>query len=102
MNRKEEKRKVAKNLHRQFAHVMPVKLTELMKNADINNKELCVIIKEIAKEYEVCSKYQKKKCAAIDLKEWTFQEKVWLINIVDHLTSDTVQLVSFIQKGKRL
>ena len=61
MNRKEEKRKVAKNLHRQFAHVMPVKLTELMKNADINNKELCVIIKEIAKEYEVCSKYQKKK-----------------------------------------
>ena len=42
------------------------------------------------------------ECAAIDLKEWTFQEKVWLINIVDHLTSDKVQLVSFIQKGKRL
>ena len=43
-----------------------------------------------------------KECAAMDLKQWSFQGKVWLINIVDHLTRDTVQLVSFIQKGKRL
>ena len=38
---------------------MSVKLIELLKNADINNKELCVIIEEITKECEVCLKYQK-------------------------------------------
>ena len=40
MNSKEEKRKVAKNIHRQFGHPTPVKLTELLKNVDITDKEL--------------------------------------------------------------
>ena len=61
MNSKEEKRKVAKNLCRHFGHPTTVKLIELLKNADISNKELCVIMEEIAKECEVCLKYQKKK-----------------------------------------
>ena len=26
------------------------------------------------------------KCVAMDLKQWSCQEKVWLIHIVDHLT----------------
>ena len=80
MNRKAEKRKVAKNLHRQFAHATPVKLTELMKNADINNKELCVIIKEIAKEYEVCSKYQTACVIHSKRKEVIVQiiSKIWI------------------------
>ena len=61
MNSKEEKRKVAKKLLRQLGHHTSVKLIELLKNADFNDKELCVIIKEITKECEVCLKYQKKK-----------------------------------------
>ena len=40
MNSKEEKRKGAKNIHRQFGHPTPVKLTELLKNVDITDKEL--------------------------------------------------------------
>ena len=48
-------------LHRQFGHLTSVKLIELLENADINDKELCVIIEEITKECEVCLKYQKKK-----------------------------------------
>ena len=32
-----------------------------MKNADVNDKELCEIIEEITKECEVYLKYQKKK-----------------------------------------
>ena len=59
MNSKEEKRKVAKKLLRQLGHHTSVKLIELLKNADFNDKELCVIIKEITKECEVCLKYQK-------------------------------------------
>ena len=34
---------------------------ELLKNADINDKKLCVIIEEITKECKVCLKYPKKK-----------------------------------------
>ena len=37
VNSKEEKRKVAEKLHRQFGHPASVKLLELLKNADINN-----------------------------------------------------------------
>ena len=58
INSKEEKHKIAKKLHRQFGHPASVKLVELLKNADISNKELCVIIEKITKE---CLKYQKKK-----------------------------------------
>ena len=40
MNSKEKKRKVKKKLHRQFGHPTSVKRIELLKNADINDKEL--------------------------------------------------------------
>ena len=105
MNNKEGKCKASKKLHRQFGHPTSVKRIELLKNAGVNDKELCEIIEEIAKECEVCLKYQKKKkkkkirpvvgfplvtefneCIAMDLKQWSYQNKVWLIHIVDHLT----------------
>ena len=44
INNKVEKHKIAKKLHRQFGHPTSVKLIELLKNADINDKELFVII----------------------------------------------------------
>ena len=43
MNSKEEKH------NRQFGHPTPLKLIELLKNTDINNKKLCVIMEEIMK-----------------------------------------------------
>ena len=59
---KEEKCKAAKKLDRQFGYPMSVKLMELLKNADMNDKELCVIIiEEVTKESGVCLKYQKNK-----------------------------------------
>ena len=91
---KEEKCKVAKKLHRQFGQVKSIKLIELLKNGDI--------IEEIMKECEVSLKYQKKQqirpvagfplanefheYVVTDLKQWSYQNKVWLIHIVDHLT----------------
>ena len=91
---KEEKHKVAKKLHRQFGHAKSIKLIKLLKNTEI--------IEEIMKECEVSLKYQKKKqirpvagfplanefneYVAMDLKQWSYQNKVWLIHIVDHLT----------------
>ena len=58
---KEEKCKSCKEVHRQFLHPTSAKLIELLKNADINDKELCVIIEEITNKCEVCLKYQKKQ-----------------------------------------
>ena len=82
---------------------MSVKLLELLKNADVNDKELCEIMEEITKDCEVSLKYQKhtkkirpvvgfplatefNECVDMDLKQWSNQNKVWLIHIVDHLT----------------
>ena len=59
MNSKEEKLKVANKLYGQFGQPTSVKLIELLRNADANDKELCEIIEETTKECEVCLKYQK-------------------------------------------
>ena len=90
-----------KELHRQFGHPTSVKLIKLLKNADVNDKELCVIVEEITNDCEVCLKYQKdqirpvaefplatefNECVAMDLNQWSYQDKVSLIHIVDHLT----------------
>ena len=116
---KDEKCKFAKKLHRQFGHPTSVKHIGLLKNADINSKELYVIIEEITKQCEVCLKYQKKqikpvvgfplvtkfnKYVAMDLKLGSYQEKVCLIHIVDHLTQYNASCViqSKNQKGKML
>ena len=50
MNGKEEKRNFLKKLHRQFGHLYKVRFIELLKNAEISYKELCVIIEEITKK----------------------------------------------------
>ena len=116
MNSKEENRKVAKKLHRQFRHTTSVKLIELLKNADTNDKELCVIIKEITKECEVCSKTLKKQTrpvvgfplatefneyVAMYLNQWSYQDKVWLTHIVHHLTRYSASCV-IQSKGKEV
>ena len=96
---KEEKCKVAKKLHRQFGQVKSIKLIELLKNGDIIEE---IMKEEIMKECEVSLKYQKKQqirpvagfplanefheYVVTDLKQWSYQNKVWLIHIVDHLT----------------
>ena len=83
-----------------FGQPTSVKLIELLKNADINDKELCVIIEEVTKESELCSKYQKSQIRTVrfplatefneyvpvDLKQWSYQDKVWLIYTVHYLT----------------
>ena len=82
---KEEKRNVEKKLHREFGQPTSVKLIEVFKNADMNDKELCIIIEEVTKECEVCLKYKRKsqirtvvtlpratefnECVAMDLKQ---------------------------------
>ena len=99
MNSKEKKRKVTRKLHRHLRHPTSVKLIELLKNADINEKEICVIIEKIVKFAWNTKNPQQirpvagfpsgtefNKCVTMDLKRWFYQQKVWLIHIVDHFT----------------
>ena len=96
-----EKEKIAIKLHRQFSHPSSDKLIPLLKDANINDKQLFDIVKNINGNCKVCQKYKKPKpkpivsfplaktfteTVALDLKEWKSNLTVWLLHIIDHLT----------------
>ena len=96
-----EKEKIAIKLHRQFSHPSSDKLIPLLKDANINDKQLFDMVKNINGNCKVCQKYKKPKpkpivsfplaktfteTVALDLKEWKSNLTVWLLHIIDHLT----------------
>ena len=96
-----EKEKIAIKLQRQFSHPSSDKLIPLLKDANINDKQLFDMVKNINGNCKVCQKYKKAKpkpiasfplaktfteTVALDLKEWKSNLTVWLLHIIDHLT----------------
>ena len=96
-----EKEKIAIKLHRQFSHPSSDKLIPLLKDANINDKQLFDMVKNINGNCKVCQKYKKPKpkpivsfplartfteTVALDLKEWKSNLTVWFLHIIDHLT----------------
>ena len=96
-----EKRKIAMKLHRQFSHANAKKLKILIKEAGKEDEVLFKEIDDIVENCEVCIKYKKPKprpivglpmgrcfneTIAMDLKEWSYHRKIWLLHIVDHAT----------------
>ena len=88
-------------MHRQFSHPSSDKLITLLKDANINDKQLFDMVKNINSNCEVYQKYKKPKpksivsfplaktfneTVALDLKEWKNNPKVWFLHIIDHLT----------------
>ena len=78
-------------MHRQFSHPSSDKLITLLKDANINDKQLFDMVKNINSNCEVCQKYKKPKpksivsfplaktfneTVALDLKEWKSNPKV--------------------------
>ena len=95
-----EKEIIAIKLHRQFSHPSSDKLIPLLKDANINDKQLFDMVKNINGNCKVCQKYKKPKpkpiasfplaktfteTVALDLKEWKSNLTVWLLHIIDHL-----------------
>ena len=118
MNSKEEKTQRCKEFTQAAWTPHTSKTIELLNDANINDKELCVIIEEITKECEVCLKYppppknkqirptvsfplaiEFNECVAMYLEQWSCQNKVCLIHIVDHLTRFSTSCV--IQSKRR-
>ena len=88
-------------MHRQFSHPSSDKLIPLLKDANINDKQLFGMVKNINGNCKVCQKYKKPKpkpivsfplaktfteTVALDLKEWKSNLTVWFLHIIDHLT----------------
>ena len=93
--------KITIKLHRQFSHPSSDKLITLLKDANINDKQLFDLVKNISSNCKVCQKYKKQKpkpaisfplaknfneTLALDLKQWKSKPKVWFLHITDHLT----------------
>ena len=101
---KEEKIKAAVNLQRQFSHPDSNKLKSLRKDLNLVGEELFKLIDEISDRCEICEKYKKAKSGpvvgfpmakqfndtvAMDLKQWSYQDGIWLLHLIDHATRYT-------------
>ena len=97
----DEKQKIVIKVHHQFTHPSSDKLITLLEDANINDKQLFDMVKNINSNCKVCQKYKKPKpklivsfplaktfngTVALDLKEWKSNPKVWFLHITDHLT----------------
>ena len=98
---KEERVKAAVKLHRQFCHPDVNKLKSLLKDANLVDEELYKLIDEITDRCESCEKYKKAKpkliagfpmvrllndTVAMDLKQWSYQDGIWLPHLIYHAT----------------
>ena len=93
-------KKIVIKLHCQFSHPSSDKLITLLKDTNINDKELFDMVKNIFSNCKVYQKYKKpkpkpvvslllakkfKETLALDLKEWKSNLKVSFLHIIDHL-----------------
>ena len=94
-----KKRNIALKLHSQFSHPNAQKLISLLKDANVDDKELIAIINDVSDNFETCFKHNKPKprpivgfpsakhfneTVALDLKEWS--SNTWFLHMIDHLT----------------
>ena len=93
-----QKKKIAKKLHEQFAHASSSRITNLLKDGNVDDKELFDLVSDSEKVCTVCQKYKKaslrpvvcfprsrefNESLAIDLK---FYLPSYLLHIIDHFT----------------
>ena len=96
MKREEMKRKATK-LHKQFSHASQEKLTKLLKDSGCENTEFLQILAECCQQCDICHKYKKTPLRPIvgfslgkqfndtvcmDLKEFEHL-KIWILHLID-------------------
>ena len=97
----DEKQKITIKLRRHFSHPSGDKVITLLKDTNINDKQLFDMVKNITSNCKVFQKYKKPKpkpivsfplaktfneTVALDSKEWKSNPKVWFLHVIDHLT----------------
>ena len=101
---REDKKRSALKLHRQFCHASFERLKNLLVQADIKDKEFMDILEATCKECTFCGKYRKQYPRPIvgfpettfnskvnmDLKEITgLPQKTWILHLIDSATRYT-------------
>ena len=97
---KKEKRAKAIKLHRQFGHASDEKLLKLIKESNIDDKQLNACVREVCASCEICQKYKPaplkpavslplatrfNHVVCLDLKEHV-QGKQWILHMIDAAT----------------
>ena len=97
---KKEKRAKAIKLHRQFGHASDEKLLKLIKESNIDDKQLNECMREVCASCEICQKYKPaplkpvvslplatrfSHVVCLDLKEHV-QGKQWILHMIDAAT----------------
>ena len=101
---RDEKKKSALKLHRQFCHASYERLKNLLMQAGIKDKEFLEILEMVCKDCTFCGKYRKQYPRPIvsfpetvfnnkvnmDLKEITgLPQKLWILHLIDSATRYT-------------
>ena len=94
---KEEKKRKALKLHRQFSHASKEKLIKLLRNSGCNDKDFFDVINECCNKCTVCQLHKKpslkpvvcmplaakfNEVICMDLKEFT-KNKIWILHLID-------------------
>ena len=105
---REEKKRSAVKLHRQFCHASYERLKTLLLQAEIKDREFMDILETTCKECTFCGKYRKQYPRPIvgfpettfnskvnmDLKEITgHPQKIWILHLIDSATRYTAAAV---------
>lgn len=109
---KQEMRRKAEKLHRQFAHASKERLLRLLKDGGCTNSDFLAEVEKCCDECSFCLKYRKPKprpiigfpkaqefngCVSMDLKEVT-KGKVWILHLIDEATRYTAAAVIYRKK----
>ena len=95
----QEKTDAIKKLHRQFGHPSEQKLKDLLKKANVKNKEVFKILSQVVGDCDFCIRHKKtpsrpavslpmstdfNELAAVDLHQ--LEERTWYLHVIDIFT----------------
>ena len=115
-DKNEKKNKVLK-LHHQFGHHNYKKIADLLKDAEVNGKELEEELKKVDDSCEICLRYKKSRPRPIvglsigksfnetlgmDLKQRSSNLPVWFLHLVDHATRYSSSYVIYPKKKEEI
>ena len=111
-DKNEKKNKVLK-LHHQIGHHNYKKVVDLLKDSEVNGKELEEELKKVDDSCEICLRYKKSrprpivglsmaksfnKTVGMDLKPWSSNPPVWFLHLIDHATRYSNSCVIYTKK----
>ena len=114
---KNEKKNEALKLHCEFGHHNYKKIVDLLKDTEVNDKQLEEELKKVDYSCEICLRYKKSRprpivglsmaksfneTVGMDLKQWSSNPPVWFLHLVDHATGYSSSCVIYTKKKEEI